>query len=128
MKTNRRSDFESEMPATAQRAFDNYPHIAAPNDFNRRVLLALEARQIAQHTTFLGRIEAFLGLPLAQFLGSGALGAFFPALVLCVICFSGRDAAPPEPEPTSKPDAALFARFYGPFFPRELPGSRGEWI
>lgn len=118
-------DSDSAMPASAQRAFEEYPHISAPNDFNRRVLLALEARQIERHTTLLGRIEAFLGLPILQFLGSGALGAFFPALVLCAICFSGRGAAP---QPPAKPDAALFARFYGPFFPRELLDVRGEFI
>ena len=122
---NIRSDSPSEMPATAQRAFEKYPQIAAPNDFNRRVLMALEARQIAHKTTLLGRIEAFLGLPIAHFIGSGALGAFFPALVLCAICFSGRSAAP---QPMEKPDAALIARFYGPFFPRELLDERGEFI
>ncbi len=119
-------DFNSEdLPASARRAFDLYPQIAAPRDFNRRVLLALEACQIAQQTTFLGRIEAFLGLPLAQFLGSGALGAFFPALILSVICLSGRGAAP---QPPQKPDAAFLARFYGPFLPRELLSLRGDVV
>ncbi|PQV64148.1 hypothetical protein B1R32_107174 [Abditibacterium utsteinense] len=113
---------ETEMPKTAQRAFESYPQIAAPRDFNRRVLLALEARQSARKTTFLGRIEEFLGLPIGQFLGSGALGAFFPALVLSVICLSGRGDVSQAPQKPS----AIYLRFYGPFFPRELFGLRGD--
>lgn len=125
MKANRHSNLESEMPASAQRAFDGYPRLTAPNDFNRRVLLALEARQIAQKTTLLGRIEAFLGLPLAQFIGSGALGAFFPLLILSAMCLSSRGVAPPIPE---KPDTALWLRFYGPFFGRERFGSFSDVV
>ncbi len=104
-------------PASARRAFDDYPKIAASPDFNARVLAALEERSAARQTTLLGRLEAFLGLPLGQFIGSGALGAFLPMLVLGALYFS--NGGPPPPV-APVPVAPQFLRAYGPLYAREL--------
>ncbi|MBW3637138.1 MAG: hypothetical protein KY445_11855 [Armatimonadetes bacterium] len=108
---------EEDWPASARRAFDSYPKIAASPDFNARVLAALEERGAARQTTILGRLEDFLGLPLGQFLGSGALGALFSGVLFGIFLLL---AQPTSVSPVSTPKNDLPHSVMGPIYARRL--------
>lgn len=108
---------EDQWPDSARRAFDSYPKIAASPDFNARVLAALHQRNEARQTTFLGRLETFLGLPLGPFLGSGALGALFSGVVFGIFLFL---AQPASVSPLSAPKNQLPDSVMAPMTARRL--------
>lgn len=102
-----------ELPESARRAFRQYPHIEASPAFNRGVLEALAGAQSKRRQSLVGRLEEFLGLGLWQFVGSGALGALLPGVVLSVMMLSGQSHKPQKPAtptqfPTSWPGFSPF--------------------
>lgn len=92
-----------QLPESAKRAFDSYPQLEPSSAFNRAVLEALALEQAKRRRTLVGRIEEFLGLGLWQFAGSGALGAFVPAVVLGTLMLSGGAKAPVKSQPADFP-------------------------
>lgn len=105
-----------ELPENARKAFGNYPHLEPSPDFNRAVLESLKTIENRRQSTFLGRLEEFLGLKWWQFAASGLFGAFFPALFLGILLLSNRGEAP-ERSPIPPPS---LQRQIGPLFAREL--------
>ncbi len=90
---------ENDLPESARNAFDDYPHLQPSPAFNRAVLESLASAQSQRRQSLIGKIEEFLGLGLWQFLGSGALGALFPAAVLSTLLISGHPPKPNTPSP-----------------------------
>ncbi len=111
---------DEPLPESARRAFDCYPQIEPSSAFNRAVLEALALEQSKRRQTFVGRIEEFLGLGLWQFAGSGALGAFVPAVILGAMMLSGGSSSSSGPTPRPLPLSYALGRYAGPLYAREL--------
>ena len=112
---------EDELPEGARNAFESYPRVEPSAAFNRAVLESLAQAQAQRRRGLVGQLEEFLGVGLWQFLGSGALGALLPAVVLSGVLLSGH--APPSPP--SSPTQTTWPGFspFGEVFRREY-----EWV
>ena len=107
------------LPESARHAFDSYPHLEPSSAFNRAILEALSLEQSKRRRTFVGRIEEFLGIGLWSFAGSGALGAFVPAMVLGCLMLSGHEPPKPQPSQHVPPPSMLGFSPFDAMFRRE---------
>jgi hypothetical protein len=107
---------EHELPEAAKHAFNDYPRIEPSIAFNRAVLESLSSARSNRRLSLVGRIEEFLGLGLWQFVGSGALGALFPAVILSTVLLSGHSQqnapSPPRSRPMTWPGFSPFGEVY----------------
>jgi hypothetical protein len=77
------NDDLTPLSRAAQRAFENYPQIAASPDFNRRVLeRVLAAPAPSRLEIFCDRMDEIFARPILKLLGAAFMGAMF-ALVGC---------------------------------------------